>query len=298
MAFAKNAPCLGPRSPTQPTCFALPAGAWDTHAHVIGGSPPYPLADSRVYTPPPAPVDRYMVMLDAVGFSYGVVVQISVHGTDNSLLLSALAEHPRRLRAVATVDPHVGAARLKQMALAGVTGLRLTTVGGGDALDQIESMASICEEYGWHLELSVGKGGLPALSPRLKRLRVPFVIDHMAHCSAAYESEENFQAIRELLQETQCWIKLCGAFRPSRTHAPYTDMRPLTAALIAMAPERAIWGTDWPYVGLDDLAALPREGSLLDALFHACQGLEKPQESLRQVLVDNPARLYGLPRGL
>lgn len=289
--------CLAALPPTRPRRFALPPLAWDTHAHVIGHPAEHPYVPERSYTPPPASVERYVHMLDEVGFTFGVVVQISVHGTDNSLLLKTLQAHPGRLRGVAVIDASIDDAALRRMQDAGVTGLRMTSMGGGAPLQHLESLASICIEQGWHLELSLGSGALPDLLPRLSQLDATLLIDHMAHCEAPTPmATPNFAAIQELLAAPQRWIKLCGAFRLSRQAAPYEDTISLAAALMNIASDRVVWGTDWPYVGLHRPAPVPREGDLLDSLHAACNRLAgTPADWLQRVLVDNPARLYGRP---
>lgn len=289
--------CLAPLAPTRAQRLRLPFGAWDTHAHVIGAAPEYPLVSQRSYTPPPAPAAQYLRMLDEVGFMFGVVVQISVHGTDNSLLLQTLKDHPDRLRGVAVIEPTIGDAALRKMHEAGITGLRITSMGGSVELRHLESLSAICVEHGWHLELSLGRGALTALLPRLRRLKATVMIDHMAHCEAPDPlSSPNFAVMRELLAQPDRWIKLCGAFRLSRLPAPYPDMHPLAAALIGLAPDRVVWGTDWPYVGLYPPANVPREGDLLDALHDACSRMaHTPFALLQAILVDNPARLYRRP---
>ena len=86
--------CLGPRPDVAPASFDIPSGACDTHAHVIGDGVRYPYVENRSYTPPPAPEEKYLAMLAACGMSRGVLVQVSVHGTDNRYMLDVLGRHP------------------------------------------------------------------------------------------------------------------------------------------------------------------------------------------------------------
>src|ERR1700724_2422468 len=114
--------CPPPREPSRPT-FAMPANACDTHAHVFGPASQFPYADDRSYTPPDAPLAKYLGMLDTVGFDRGVLVQGSAHGRDNSAMLDALARQPDRLRGVAVADESVSPAELKRWHGLGVRGL-------------------------------------------------------------------------------------------------------------------------------------------------------------------------------
>src|SRR5262245_13060848 len=135
--------------PRGPRRYSAPAGAVDTHAHVVGSR----FVTDRSYTPPPASAQQYIAMLDAVGMTYGVLVQISVHGTDNSVMLDSLEHHPDRLRGVAVVAPDVRDVELERLTKAGVVGLRLNTLsGGGIGLAELDRYNALCNEMGWHLQ--------------------------------------------------------------------------------------------------------------------------------------------------
>src|SRR6218665_1762231 len=175
--------CPGPQ-PTQrsTTRFTVPRGAVDTHAHVIGLPPDYPFVTERSYTPPEATAASYLSMLDATGMTYGVLTQVSVHGTDNRLLVDALTANRQRLRGIAVIGldcPEKEKAALKE---AGVVGLRLNVLyGGGMGFAQLEDYAALCREMGWHLQFLIDAKDIPALSSRFAKLPVPFLIDHMGH---------------------------------------------------------------------------------------------------------------------
>src|SRR6202012_4947380 len=132
--------------PHAPARFQVPLGAVDTHAHVVGES----FVPERSYTPPPAPPQDYLAMLDATTMTYGVVIQVSVHGTDNSLLVQTLSAHPDRLRGVAVAPHDLSDAALTELKDAGVVGLRLNTIsGGGIGLDRLDDYESPGGELGW-----------------------------------------------------------------------------------------------------------------------------------------------------
>jgi len=283
--------CPGPDpKPHGPTRFRLPAGAVDTHAHVIGLPPDWPLVPNRSYTPPEATPDAYLAMLDATGMAYGVLVQVSVHGTDNRLMMQTLRANPRRLRGVAVVALGRPDSEYRALKEAGVTGLRVNVLfGGGVSMDDLESYGDLCRDYGWHLQFLLDARELPQLAPRFARLPVPFVVDHMGHFPAAEGVRlPGFQTLLGMVRDG-AWVKLSGAYRLSDAAPAYADTTPLARALVEAAPDRCVWGSDWPHVA--NWGAMPNVGDLLDLLADWV-----PDETARhRVLVENPARLYGFP---
>jgi predicted TIM-barrel fold metal-dependent hydrolase len=281
--------CPGPDpNPRGPSRYAVPAGAVDTHAHVIGVPPEYPLVEARRYTAPAAPPSSYLAMLDATGMTYGVLIQVSVHGTDNRLMLETLRANPKRLRGVAVLPLGLPDKIYRDCAAAGVVGLRLNVLyGGGIGFEEVESYGALCRELGWHLQFLVDARELPRLSPRLARLQVPFVVDHMGHMPASEGVDcEGFRTLVSLVRDG-AWVKLSGAFRSTVEGPPYRDTIPFARALAEAAPERCVWGSDWPHVA--NWGHMMNVGDLLDLLADWV-----PDEARRRrVLVDNPARLYG-----
>lgn len=281
--------CLPPDpAPHGPTRFAVPSGAVDSHAHVIGLPPAYPFAAGRSYTPPEASPSAYLHMLNATGMTYGVLVQVSVHGTDNHLLLETLRAHPARLRGVAVIPPDISDAELARLKDAGITGLRLNVLygGGGVGLDDMERFGALCRDWGWHLQvlLDVARA-LPDLAPRLARLPIPIVVDHMGHFPASLGAGvPGFHALLGLVRDG-AWVKLSGACRLA--DAPWAETVPLARALLAAAPDRCVWGSDWPHVA--HFGPMMNVGDLLDLLADWA-----PDEAERhRVLIENPHRLYG-----
>ena len=283
--------CPGPDpNPRHPTRFAMPVGAVDTHAHVIGLPPEYPFVDGRAYTPPAAPPSAYLAMLDSVGTTYGVLIQVSVHGTDNRLMLQTVRANRQRLRGIAVAPLGLPDKAWREMKEAGVVGLRLNVLfGGGIGLEKLADYGALCRELGWHLQLLVGTPHLPPIAARLGKLPVPFVVDHMGHPSAADGVDDpGFQTLISLVRDGG-WVKLSGAFRITAEGPPYRDTIPLARALHQAAPDRCVWGSDWPHVATWPPKPMPNVGELLDLLAQWV-----PDEAARRrVLVDNPARLYG-----
>ena len=242
--------CPAPRTPTPPK-IPLPAGACDTHAHVFGPGARFPYADDRSYTPPDAPLEKYLGMLDTLGFARGVLVQGSAHGRDNSAMLDALARHPGRLRGVAVADERVPAAELRRWAGLGVRGLRFNHFfrdgklhyGGGVTLDTARTLAPLMAELGWHLQLWIDVKDLPDTIPILKSLGLPVVIDHMGRTDArAGIGTPGFQSLLRLVGEGGCWVKLSGAHRLSNSAPDYPEARAFHAALVAGQPGAARLG--------------------------------------------------------
>lgn len=281
--------CPAPNpAPHRPTRFSVPKGAVDTHAHVIGLPPDYPFVDGRSYTPPEAPASAYLSMLDNTGMTHGVLIQVSVHGTDNRLMVKTLKANSERLRGIAVIPLGLPERELAELKDAGVVGLRLNVLyGGGVGLDDLERYGALCRELGWHMQFLLDARELPPIASRLAALPVPVVIDHMGHFPADTGIEsEGFRTLLSLVRDGG-WVKLSGAFRSTVEAAPYRDTIPYAQALANAAPDRCVWGSDWPHVA--NWNDMPNIGELLDVLADWV-----PDEARRnRVLVDNPHRLYG-----
>jgi predicted TIM-barrel fold metal-dependent hydrolase len=289
--------CLPPRDVSRPR-LPPPPDACDTHAHVFGPAARFPYTDDRSYTPPDAPLEKYLGMLDTIGFARGVLVQGSAHGRDNSAMLDALARQPDRLRGVAVADADIARDDLRQWNRLGVRGLRFNHFfrdgqlhyRGGVPLSAAQTLAPVMAELGWHLQLWIDVKDLPETVPVLKSLRLPVVIDHMGRSDArAGTQTDGFQSLLRAVGDGWCWSKLSGVHRISRSAPDYPDARPFHEALVRANPERLVWGGDWPH---------PRvEGEMPDAghLFELFQAWTPDQAAQHRILVANPAKLYGFP---
>jgi len=288
-------PCLPPREVTRPS-VPPPSNGCDTHAHVFGPAEVFPYAEDRSYTPPDAPLEKYLAMLDTIGFARGVLVQGSAHGRDNSAMLDALRREPARLRGVAVADTDVSPSDLRQWHELGVRGLRFNHFfrdgqlhyRGGVPLSAAKMLASVMADLGWHLQLWIEVMDLPQIVAALRSLGLPVVIDHMGRTDArAGTATEGFQCLLRAVGEGWCWAKLSGAHRLSRQAPDYPDARPFHEALVRANPERLVWGGDWPH---------PRvEGEMPDAghLFELFQAWTPNEATQQRILVTNPAQLYG-----
>jgi len=279
--------CLAPKRVFEPPAFVVPDDACDCHAHVIAvGDARYPLVADRSYAPQPASPRDYLDMLDRLGMRRGVLVQVSVHGTDNRYMLAVLRGHGERLRGVAVADPAVGDAELSEMHAAGVRGLRINTLfGGGVGLETLQRLAARIAPLGWHMQLLIDIRTLPALLPQLRALPCPCVVDHFGHQPAGLGPDSpGFQALLELVSGHGWWVKLSGAYRISAMPG-HDDVLPLARRLAAAAPDRLVWGSDWPHVAV---APMPDTGHLLNLLARWVPDAD----TRRRILVDNPAILY------
>ncbi len=284
----KNIP--GPNPDTRIPSFKMPAGACDSHCHVFGPAARFPFAADRSYTPPDAPKEALAALHAKLGISRAVIVQASCHGTDNSAALDAIAWSGGRWRGVAIVDDHVTDAELARLHAGGIRGVRFNFVehlGGRPDMEVFNRVVSRLPGLGWHLVLHLDARDIEELSPMCRALPVPFIIDHMGRVEARGGlAQPAFRALLGLMELPNAWVKVCGSERVSSAGAPFTDSAPFAEALIRAAPDRVLWGTDWPHPNVGK--NMPNDGDLVDLV-----PLFAPDAALRQkLLVDNPARLY------
>ena len=280
----------------------LPEHATDCHMHVIGPFERYPLAAERAYNIAEAPLEAHERMKRRFGLERTVLVQASGHGFDNRALLAALAQLGDRGRAVAVVPATAASSELERLHAAGVRGVRLNLVTlasrhGGDRAAAVRDYERLLAPLGWHLQLFAEPAALQSLETTLRRCRVAVVVDHMGLPDAAAGLEQpGFQALLRLMREEHVWVKLAGADRVTRSSGRLRDALPFMRALAAAAPERLVWGSDWPHIGFHagqqvrGDGVLPyREVDVGELLQVLCEAVP----DARAVLADNPARLYG-----
>lgn len=282
-------------SPSAPR-LAVPPGACDTHAHVFGPYAQFPLAEPRPYTPAEAPKPDYLAMLDAVGFDRGVLVHPGAYGWDHRAMLDTIASAPDRLRGIG-VQPHTATdSELDALVRGGVRGLRFTDVAGPTAhlqfngrvgLDTLYALAPRMRQRGLHAVIWANATAIAAHADHLRRLEMPIVIDHLGFFDvSAGVNDAAFQTLVALVKEGTAWIKLT-VFRNSKSNPLHEDVRPFHDALVNANPERLLWGSDWPFLGMSEYR--PDNGALLDLMDRWV-----PDPVLRQkILVTNPASLYG-----
>ncbi|HUK08840.1 MAG TPA: amidohydrolase family protein [Stellaceae bacterium] len=268
--------------------FRLPPAACDAHCHVFGPQAKFPFAPNRRYTPEDAPKEMLFALHRALGIERSVIVQASCHGTDNAALLDAIAMDPSRLRGVAVVDDSFSDADFRRLHEGGVRGVRFNFVrhlGGAPDAAIFRRVIDRIKGLGWHVVLHLDAPDIVPLGEMMRRLTLPFVIDHMGRVDSALGVEQPaFQALLHLARIETCWIKVSGAERISK--APYHAALPFARALLNVSPERVLWGTDFPHPNLNHE---PNEAALVDLIPSFASG----ESAQRRVLVDNPARLYG-----
>jgi len=271
--------------------LAIPPGSCDCHAHIFGPPDKYPFTPNRSYTPPEASIEAYRRMLGALGFERAVIVQPSVYGIDNRCTRDAVVASGGKWRGVAVVEPGVSQSLLAELHTAGFRGVRINLLfKGGLQLDALEQIARAVQPLGWHVQLLLDGRDLPAIAERLRRLPADIVVDHMGHMPASLGlGHAGFQTLLRLLRGGRCWVKLSGAYRISSQPQPYDDAAPFARALVETAPDKLVFGTDWPHPSIS--VPMPQDASLLDLL-----PTWAPDEATRQrILVENPARLYDFP---
>jgi 2-pyrone-4,6-dicarboxylate lactonase len=281
------APHPDPRRPK----LNLPALSCDAHCHVFGPTSLFPYADDRTFTPAEATVQDVVSRQRFLGFERAVIVQSSCYGTDHRGLLNALRGDPDRLRGVAILTPDVSAGAIEELHEAGVRGARLNFLPhlgtSLDPADQEVILAGLADR-GWHAEIHVHSHGISEHRDMIASIRTPVVIDHMARLDLASGLDgPDVQSLLRLMDTGNVWVKLSGADRVSIAGAPYDDAVELAALLARHAPERVLWGTDFPHPNIDGVA--PDDGLLVDLI-----GSIAPSERARQLLlVDNPAEFFG-----
>lgn len=274
----------GRRRPT----FALPAGACDAHCHVFGPGAVFPYAPGRRYTPEDAPKEELAALHVHLGVARAVIVQASCHGADNRAMLDAIAWRPDRYRGVAIVDESYGEAELRRLHAGGVRGVRFNFVrhlGGTPDLELFHRTMDRIRELGWHVVLHLDAADIVPLAPMIRRLPVPFVIDHMGRVDTALGvGQPAFRALLELVRVPTGWVKVSGAERIAKP--PFDAAVPFARVLVETAPERVLWGTDFPH---PNLAVPVDEADLVDLL----PRFATTPDLRHRLLVANPARLYG-----
>jgi predicted TIM-barrel fold metal-dependent hydrolase len=282
--------CKAPDPDTRTPSYRVPPGACDAHCHVFGPADRFPYAPDRAYTPPDAPYEDLVRLHRVLGVERAVIVHASCHGSDMRVTLDAIARSGGAVRGVAVVDPGVTDADLAALDAGGIRGVRFNFVkhlGGMPDMAFFDRVLAQVEPLGWHVVLHLDAEDVVELAPRIARIRVPFVIDHMGRVKAKNGLDQApFQQLLELMRNPLAWVKICGAERVSSAGAPFRDALPFARALVEAAPDRVLWGTDWPHPNV--AGDMPNDGDLVDLLAEAV-GDEAVR---RRVLVDNPARLY------
>ncbi len=279
-------------SPPPPEARVLakkaPPKTADTHFHIFESTERYPLSPQRMYDPALSTVEDYRRMAEAIGIERMVVVQASIYGTDNRCLLDSIARlGSKNARGIAVVDQSVTMEQLKEMDERGVRGIRFNAITGRTPIEWLPSLAKMIKPLGWHIQLWTNSERLLQIGSILDDVPLPIVLDHMGQFPAAEGVKGNqFQNILKLMKDDRFWIKLVG-YRVSKSPPAFEDIREAAKTLVSTAPERCLWGTDWPHIYLEG-RPMPNTTDL----FETVNSWISPADVAR-VFVENPARLYG-----
>jgi D-galactarolactone isomerase len=262
-------------------------GTCDTHIHVYDSR--YRTSPAAVLRPQDASLDDYRALQIALGVERVVIVQPTTYGLDNRCQLDAAATLGDAARSVVVIDDTIGDDELDGMTRLGVRGARFHMLPGG-ALpwEVMHTVAERIAEHGWHIQLQVNGRDLPARLDSLLGLPTPIVVDHVGRFMPPVDPDDPaFTALLTLIDAGRCWVKLSAPYESTHDGAPsYPTVTTLAHRLIANAPARMLWATNWPHPGQPDPLTPAQLADLRDAWL--------PTESLRrQVLVDNPAEVYG-----
>ena len=273
---------------SKPT-FSLPAGAWDTHIHVFGPADRYPHVPKPHYTLPDGTLAQYLRLMPVLGIAHFVIVQPSFYGPDNSCLIDALEQVGAIARGVVMFEPDIEDQQLEEFHRHGVRAVRLDLfkrAGEPRAALQryIQAMAARVGPLGWHLQFYAPGYVVRDLIGFLGTLQIDFVIDHMGYMLEEDGlNKSDFLALLDLLDKGRCYLKLSGAYRIAKQRS-LDYVEPVAKAIVERAPERAIFGSDWPHISFSHLDS----GALVSLLERWA-----PSAAVRQkILVENPNRLF------
>jgi D-galactarolactone isomerase len=271
---------------TAPPATVAPSGACDAHCHIIDARFPAP-GDKN---PAGMAVDDYRLLQRRIGTSRAVLVQAKYHRTDHVCILDALSRLGGDARGIGVVLPDVGDGELKRLDAGGIRGLRFSVWNPQDTvvtMDMIEPLAGRIADLGWHVQLHMSGDQIAEASAMLGRLPCPVVFDHMGRLPPKQGPDHTaFRVIADLVSKGRAWVKLAGAYLNTEQGPPYVDATRIARAFVIHAPERLVWGSDWPHV---TETHKPDDAELFD-LLAAWAGSDRVRDL---ILVDNPAKLYG-----
>ncbi len=273
-----------------------PPLACDSQFHVFGPRERYPVRPNAAYEMPTATWEVAHRLHATLGVERGVIVQATTYGADHTVVLDALeglnAGGPRRYMACANaaVLTERDDAYLQKLHDAGVRGARFTRGGLGISLSAAEQARAFArvKELGWYVKVQPEPEGIAAQLAAFESLEVPVLLDHMGRADPSRgEADASLVRMRELLGRGNFWVMLSLSEKISKAGPPWDDVVPLAQRLIEAAPDRCVWGSDWPHPV--SVRQPPNEGALLELLYR----FAPDPAVLRKILVDNPARLFG-----
>ncbi len=282
-----------PPLPVAPLVRA-PAGACDTHAHMLAAPEDFPLWDGRVENPAQGIdfkgwIDRYKNNLNSLGCTRGVVVHSILYGSDNSVTVEALRRLGLNFRGIGLLCDGAGEREVKQFVDWNMVGIRLNYVHGGVlSWSGAKELAPVLAANGLHIQMLMHAHlHMDEIAEDIGALQVPVCFDHIGWPDLSLGVDhKGIKGLCRLLETGKVWVKLSGLYRLS--NAPYEQTDEIVAALVSANPERCLWGSDWPHIMLNG-AEMPKSGEMLDAL----QRVVSKTATQRRILVENPKVLYG-----
>jgi predicted TIM-barrel fold metal-dependent hydrolase len=273
---------------------AIPDGAWDCHSHLFGPADRFRFDVASPYVSDDALPDQYLGLLDSLGLRYGVVVSAGGYGKDHRHLQWVLETAGDRLRGIMLPRDDVQADEIAALDRIGVRGVRM--FGGPEGhewnhLPRLDArIAALAADRGWHVQYhSLTRDEVADSADRLLATPGRIVLDHLGMFDPRLGLDQPaFQAVLRLLDSGRIWVKLSGPMRCAREEEfPYPGITPFARALVAHAPERLVWGSDWPHVQMNG-RVMPNDGDLIDLL---AEWAPDPATRFR-ILADNPIELY------
>jgi predicted TIM-barrel fold metal-dependent hydrolase len=270
--------------------FRVPPLACDSHLHIYDAR--FRMAWPSLRATPDASVAEFRLLQQRLGTTRAVVVQPAAYGTDNAVTVDALEQMKPHARGVAVLHPEVTDRELQALHDAGVRGLRFSQHDPRTAVTtpgMIEPLANRIADLGWHVQLHLKGDQIAEMGSLIRRLPTQVVFDHMGRIPQPFGVRHPaYEIVRERLDAGRAWVKLSGPYLDSQTGSPrYADVKPVARGYVAAAPERLVWGSDWPHPTERDRK--PDDAVLLDLL----QEWVPDEPTRRRILVENPATLYG-----
>jgi predicted TIM-barrel fold metal-dependent hydrolase len=265
-----------------------PANAADCHMHIY--DPRFPQLASRSPVTNAA-VPEYLLLQKRTGTTRVVIVQPRNHMTDNQVTVDAIAQLGANARGVAVLHPTISDAELKKLDAGGIRGIRFSLGDSATAvtsIDMVEPLGKRIAALGWHVQLHLPGDMIAQHADLLRRLPCRIVIDHMGRFPPSVGiAHPAWKVILGLIDKGRTWVKLAGAYLNTQIGPPtYADATRVAQAFVKAAPERLVWGSDWPHPTEKDK---PDDALLFDLL-----AAWAPDEAMRKrILVTNPEALYG-----
>ena len=297
--FAQETVAVPNSAGTDAPKLKVPSGACDCHHHIYDTRFPFSRPGARMVADSRVP--DYRLLQRRLGITRNIVVTptpFPASVADNLVTLDALKAFGANARGVAIVYPEITDAELKTLVDAGVRGVRFSLAASGASppipaamIDTIESMSKRVDAVGWHVQFNVDATQIVAIEALLNRLPSQMVFDHMGHMPQPAGIEHPaFKIVRGLIDKGRTWVKLSVTYDSSKIGPPtYADVNKVGEAYVKAAPERMLWGSNWPH---PNETTKPDDARLLDLL-----GEWAPSEATRRrILVENPEILYGFAR--